>query len=1092
MIWKYILRSLYHYRRAHIWVVLGIMLATAILVGSLLVGDSIRYSLDQIVENRLGRTEFALSSGDRLFQADLAERLSEDLKNNGAALLQTKGIGIARGGRFRYNSVQVLGVDSSFGRIGSTSIFNQIAPDEVIVNSILAERLELSVGDELLLRIERLDQLPKDAPLALDDGSTVARRFTIKSIATLKEFGGFNLKTDQITPHTAFLSRSTLLQMMDLDNRANILLIAEHPENPLNQNRVTRSLKNNWRLADAGLSLHPLSRTSQIELRSNRIFLDASLESIILDSFPQVQPVFTYFVNQIRAGERSTPYSFVTAADDLFRQPFADDEIILNTWLAEDLHATPGMDVEISYFVIGPLNQLIEKKSTFTVHSIVPMRGRFADRRLMPDFPGLSEEENCLNWDPGIPIDLDLIRDKDENYWQTYKGVPKGFVTLNKAREMWGNRFGNLTALRFSIQDRELLEQKLNKIIDPSILGFNFRSVKMEGLRASSESVDFGQLFLGLSFFVIAAALILIGLLFLFNLENRSEETGLFKALGFPRQLTIRFILIESLLLAVAGSLAGGILGLFVNHGILLTLKTVWQGIVGTSALQSYVNLNSVLTGILAGIVMSFLVIWLFVRRQLKHSAVTLQKGLDKFHRSNKKSGRFSLGTGIITSLSILFIIFRLDPSTGSAVSGLYFTAGGLFIIAGLSFLHLFMLHLSGSHLSAKFDIRQMSLRNAARNRVRSLAFIGLLASGLFVVFTVGANRKSALPDSENPASGTGGFAFIGESSMPILEDLNSDKGRQQYGLEETSEDVHFIQFRVKEGDDASCLNLNRIAQPQIIGVDPDQMIRRDPFSFARTVEEFAAGKWSILDSELSDNVIPGIADLTVIIWGLGKSVGDTLTYQDEKGNTLKIKLMAGLGNSILQGNVVISEKEFLNRFPSISGYRLLLIDAPADQRDNLSNTISRSMQDEGLDLTFATTRLAAYNNIENTYLSIFLILGSFGLIIGSVGIMIVIHRNVNERKSELALFKAVGYHINHIQRLILFEHMFLIVAGILLGSGATIFSTLPSLLTPESMIPWNSILTLLILVVLNGIFWTMLATTQAMKGELVDGLREE
>lgn len=1092
MIWNYIFRSLYHYRRSHIWVVLGTMVSTAILVGSLLVGDSIRFSLDRIVINRLGRTEYALSSGDRLFQGQLADRLSTDLGSDVAPLLQINGIGIAQGGRLRYNSVQVLGVDKRMGLLGSTTLFDSLGPDEVIVNSTLASRLELTAGDELLLRLERLDSMPKDALLALVDETTVARRFTVKTVASFEDFGGFNLRTDQITPHTAFLSRESILKLMELDDRANVLLAAERPQNPLNEDILAQALQQNWTLADAGLTLTPLGQPDQFEIRSNRIFLDSALEQMAKKADPRACPVFTYFVNEISSGKRSTPYSFVTAADYLFSEQFEDNEIILNEWLARDLRARPGIEVELTYYVIGPMRRLVEKTARFTVVSVVPVQGRFADRRLMPDFPGLSKEESCLDWDPGIPIDLDKIREKDEMYWERYKGVPKAFVTMNAAREMWQNRFGSLTAVRFFEKERGALETGLNRVIDPAALGFHFRPVEAEGMRASSESVDFGQLFLGLSFFVIAAALMLIGLLFVFNIENRSEETGLFLALGFPPRLIKRFIMLESLILAVAGSVVGGILGLFVNNGILLTLKTVWRGIVGTSALQSHIDWLTVLIGMFAGIIIAFAAIWLFGRRQLNKSAAVLQKGIDKLRFSGEKPGRLSLGLGLISLAAFILIFILSDPSRGSAVSGFYFAAGGLFITGGLAFINIFLQRAGRLHHSPKLGISRMGRRNAARNRMRSIAFIGLMASGLFVVFTVGANRKSSLPDAEKRSSGTGGFAFLAESSMPILEDLNLEKGKQAYGLETVGDSVRFVQFRLKEGDDASCLNLNRITQPQVLGVDPQQLIRRDAFTFAQSVSEAGPDKWSVLDHELSDNVIPGVADLTVIIWGLGMSVGDTLTYVDEKGAEFKIKLMAGLANSILQGNVIISEKYFLNRYPSISGYRFMLVDAPGHEREALSQTISHAMQDEGLDLYSAAARLAEFSNIENTYLSIFLILGTFGLIIGSIGIMIVIRRSVNERKGELALLQAVGFDTRSLQQFVLSEHLFLLFTGVLLGSAAALFSMFPSLLTPGSVIPWFTIILLLILVVFNGGFWTVMATSKALRGELIEGLREE
>ena len=75
-----------------------------------------------------------------------------------------------------------------------------------------------------------------------------------------------------------------------------------------------------------------------------------------------------------------------------------------------------------------------------------------------------------------------------------------------------------------------------------------------------------------------------------------------------------------------------------------------------------------------------------------------------------------------------------------------------------------------------------------------------------------------------------------------------------------------------------------------------------------------------------------------------------------------------------------------------------------------VSEDMTWALQDQGLDLTPASSRLAEFNRVENTYLSIFMILGSFGLILGSFGIGIVVWRNIRERRGELALLQAVGF----------------------------------------------------------------------------------
>ncbi len=1094
--WKLLLRSLAFYRKSHLWVVLGTMVSTAILVGALVIGDSVRHSLQKVVLDRLGTTEYALSSGDRFFQARMADDLSNTLGTIVAPLLQTKGIAIAEGGQRRINNIQVIGVDARFGEIGGDrDFFSQILPDEAIVNQYLATRLEIKEDDEIVLRMQELDVMPKDAPLSMDSESTIARRFKVKAIASDSGFGRFNLKADQVSPSTVFVSLPALSQDMGFERRANVLLISERPGTPLDIQVVNKAVKDVWTLVDAGLELREITGRNFVELKSSRVFLDPSVVDAAVNLSQKARPILTYFVNEIQLRNRSTPYSFVSApGTPIIPSGMNDDEIVINAWLARDLDARVGDQIQMIYYVLGPRRDLKELSSEFRVAAVVPLRGIYADKDLLPDFPGLSGEENCRDWNPGMPIDLDKIRDKDEDYWDDFRGTPKAFVTLRAAQKMWANRFGNLTAVRYSGLKKDVVESNFKEALDPASLGFVFREVKKEGLRASSQSVNFSQLFLGLSFFIIIAALLLTSLLFAFSTENRSEENGLFLALGFSRKAVRRLVLREGAVLVMIGSLLGSFMGLMYNLLILNALKTVWQGAVGTSALHIHFELSSLFMGAFSGIIVALFTIWLVTRRQIAHSISGLQRGLTKIEARGKKKPRKSLFIGISCVMAVVFILVLTNFGRGEDAFAFFFTAGSLLLVSGMTLTNVVLFRLGKSTNRMRLGLLNIGVRNTARKRMRSVTLIGLLACGLFIVFTVGANRINAFKDAERRDSGTGGFALYGESAIPVLYDLNSKKGIQFYGLERgDAENMSFVQFRVKEGDDASCLNLNRVANPQLIGVDPDELSKRGAFTFTAITDEVnPEDPWSVLEQDLSDKTIPVIADQSVIVWGLGKAVGDTLNYLDEKGEAFQLKLVGGLANSIFQGNIILSERAFIQNFPSISGYRLFLVDAPFEKIEEVSGGLSWAMQDQGLDLVPASTRLAEFNAVQNTYLSIFLILGSFGLLLGSVGLGIVVWRNIKERLGELALLRAVGYTRKSVRTIILSEHLALLIAGIFYGILAALLATLPSLLTPGAEIPYLTILIVLIIVGLNGAIWTYLAAFFATKEDLIPALRKE
>jgi hypothetical protein len=395
-----------------------------------------------------------------------------------------------------------------------------------------------------------------------------------------------------------------------------------------------------------------------------------------------------------------------------------------------------------------------------------------------------------------------------------------------------------------------------------------------------------------------------------------------------------------------------------------------------------------------------------------------------------------------------------------------------------------------------------LGVRATARRRNRSLATIALLSCGAFIIVSLGVFRLDSTQDLSRPGSGTGGFAWIGESTLPVIQDLNTRAGREALGLsQEEMAGITAVPFRERRGEDASCLNLNRAQTPRLLGVRPELLAGRFTFAAAAPGLNIRDG-WALLRARLpgtSDaQEIPAIGDANSIQWALGKSVGDTLDYTDEHGRTFKLRLVGAVANSILQGNLIIDEEAFTRKFPSESGYRFFLFTAkePESSRDSrpprFAAIITRALQDFGLQMTPAAERLNAFNAVQNTYLGTFQILGGLGLLLGSAGLGIVVLRNVLERRGELALLTAVGFGRSLLQRLVLVEHWALLGLGLGLGLISAIFAVLPVLLVPGKEFPVVSVTITLFGVLLNGSVWTLLATRYALRAELLPALRNE
>jgi putative ABC transport system permease protein len=1096
-LFKLLIRSLQFHARSHLGALLGAAVGSAVLIGALAVGDSVRGSLRDMALARLGEAQTALASNDRLFRARLADELARSLGAPVAPVLKVQGTAAVADGSARANRVQVLGVDARFWSLAKERVsFPPPGPDEVVLNRRLAEQLNVRAGQTILLRVDKPSRLSREAPLTPQEDFAQALRVKVRAIAADGQWGRFSLQANQVPPFNAFLPLSWLGERLQAAGRANLLLAG----GTNTAARANAALRDDWQLADAQLELRPIPEDGGLELKTSRVFLDPAVANAAARANSNAAGVLTYFVNELRAGNRMTPYSMVTAmGPPVVPADMRDDQILINQWLANDLNAKPGDLLRLSYYVIGASRRLRELTNQFTVRGIVPLAGAAADRTLMPDFPGIEKAESTRDWDSSLPIKLDRIRPQDEAYWKQYRGTPKAFVTLSAGQKMWTNRFGTLTAVRFppGTQASEL-SRGILRSLEPAAVGLAFQPVRQQALAASEQAEDFGQLFIGFSFFLIVAALLLMALLFQFGIEKRTSEIGTLLALGFtPRQVR-RLLLGEGLALALAGAALGVPGGMAYARLMLYGLSTIWRTAVGTSALQYHATALTLAIGAFSGVLVAWAVMWLALRKQVRQPARELLTGDAAFDSGGASSKRSrGIWIGWLAGAVAMLMIGWAGLEQQAASAEVFFMAGACLLISGLGFAAAFLSALAWSNPAQRPTLSGMGIRSAARRRRRSLAIVGLLACGSFIVASIGVFRLESDDTTRSPSSGTGGFALIGECTLPIVHDLNTAEGRDFFSLDEKDlNGVRVIPLRVRDGDDASCLNLNRPRQPRLLGVRPELLNERHAFTFTQVAKDLPPDKpWLLLKRRFPDGSVPAIGDAASIEWGLNKSVGDTLSYTDERGREFKIRLVAAVANSILQGNLIIAESEFLSRFPSESGYRMFLLDVQPYQPARIQSvaaTLSRAARDYGMQLVPAARRLAAFNAVQNTYLNTFQVLGGLGLLLGSVGLGVVVLRNVLERRGELGLLLAVGFRPRALKWLVLSEHGGLLLIGLFVGCLSAFIAVLPAVVRPGAAIPVRSLAWTLGAILASGLLWTWAATQLALRGRLLDALRNE
>ena len=1066
-----ILNTLRFYWRTTLGVFAGAALASGLLIGALAVGDSVRYTLEQQALARIGRTQLALSGANRFFREELATALMDDLATPVAPLLAIRGTVSKPDGPRLAANVQLVGVDDRFWQLGTgRDPLVGARGDDVVANEQLALQLGARAGDTLVIRVEEPADLSRDAPLSGRADVSTAFRVHLREIIGEAQFGRFSLQPSQIPPMTVFMPLQALQKHVERPGRVNTLLVAGG-----GTQGAEAALRKHWRLADADLELREIP--GGLELRTNRVFLEPHIAGTAKSVLPGAIGVLTYLVNELRFAERATPYSMVTATDIA---GLREDEIIINSWLADDLDAKVGDELALKYFVIAGLRNLREESRTFRISEIKPLES--PDTSWTPAFPGISDVENCRDWEPGIAIDTSRLRPKDEGYWDEFRGTPKAFISLEAGQQMWGNRFGNLTAIRYPpSQSPAELERVLLTKLDPAQVGLTFEPVRDRALAAARESMDFGQLFIGFSFFLIAAALLLMAMLFVFNLEQRSEETGLLLALGFGPAQVKRLFMLEGIVVVALGTLAGVIAGVVYAKLALHGLATVWRTAVNVASFQFYIRPSTLLIGVLAGGLAAMAAIWLAARGQVRRPAAQLlARGAEReIAPLTDRRVKLVAAVGVLSLLGALVLTIT---SRSARDPGVFFGAGSLLLISGVAFSHTLLAAMARASRLAP-TLGRVGMRSAARLPGRSLGTVGVLASGVFMIVSVSAFRHDPHAHALERSSGTGGFALLAQTTLPVYEDLNHPEARATHGLDgQVMRHVSVVGMRVRDGDDASCLNLNRAQQPRVLAVRPEEFEGRRAF----------AGEWRLLDQPQADGAVPAIGDEATVRWALGKKVGETIAYVDERGKPFHLRIVEIIPNSILQGSLVISDSNFVERFPSSGGHRVLLVDAPPDNSAAVADELSRALRDRGLEVVPAWRRLADFQEVENTYIAIFQALGGLGLLLGSFGLGIVVLRNVLERRSELALLQAVGFRRGELQRLILSEHWLLIVLGLTTGAAAALLAVLPALLSPGMQPPWAIILPVLALLAAGGTLWTWLATLLALRGELLPALRNE
>jgi ABC-type antimicrobial peptide transport system permease subunit len=1123
---KFIGRSLLYHWRGNLAVLLGVAVGSAVLTGALLVGDSLRGSLRARVERQLAGIDAAA-----MFPRPVRADLSNSLPGQPAPVLMLPGSLQAVGpdeitapflGR-----VTVMGIDNGFRPAETPTVVNWAGAAKVIVLSDrVAGKLAVKVGDKVKLNVERFSDLPRSSALAKRGSPdvTATEELTVAVVLPPDAPGqDFNLTPNPAAPLNVFLPIQTLSAMVrprDPDGRTrrdDIVLANVFLSRGIATDALNAPLRSVLTPEDYGLKFREIDRGYLSVETSNLVFPPATVaavEAAAKELGLRAEPTAIYIADTIAHGGREIPYPVVaglnpTAAAPLgpFLPPgvatLADDEMVLLDWKGSELNGLPvGSKLRVDYFDPEVEGEGKRKTAELTLRGYIPLSGAAQDRDLVPEIRGVTDvRANLKDWDrpPVLPKDEIKRRVPDTHPRAVFfntgkppnKATPMAYVNLATATKLFGSRYGSVTSVRVAPAAGESLEQTserlqvaLLKHLDPKSAGLTFEPIRERLLTASKGGTDFGGLFLGFSCFLIAAALMLVGLLFRLTLDRRAKEVGLLLATGYSVRQVRRLLLFEGMVLALVGALIGLALGVAYNRLLLAVLLELWPDKGVANVLRPHTTPLSFALGFGLTVLMALGALWLSVRGLVKVPPPALLRGETQVATISTASGSRAgwwLALGCIP-VGLALIVAGKFFSNPDYQAMTFFAGGGLLLTAGLAAAWTWMKRtrhatVSGRGLPA---LGQLGSRNAARNPARSLLTAALLAAAAFLLVAVESFRRQTGAEFLDKNGGSGGFNLIAEADVPIYDPIKLDGIEEIYAL------------RLRDGDDASCMNLFQASRPRVLGIT-DELIQRGGFKFYATdahTKQEDENPWILLRKPFRDH-IPVFCEQNTAQWMLKTGIAGVITMTADDGREIKLRIAGTFTDSPFQSELVMSDEAFAWAFPKTGGHRVFLVRTQPDKEEAVGRALANKFRANGLIVTPTRERVAAYQAVIGAYLSTFQLLGGLGLLLGVLGLAVVVLRSVWERVGELALLRAVGYRTRQLQFLVLAENALLLVAGLGIGVLAALASVAPHV-AEGAAVPWARLVGILALVLVVGLGVASAATAGILRVPVIPALRRE
>ena len=463
-----------------------------------------------------------------------------------------------------------------------------IQGNDAWANPALAKRLNLKEGDFFTVRTLTIPTIPAEElmghPLELKQ-----IRFRYRGIWHDKR-QNVNFENPQLNANNLFVNHEYLAQALGIEENA-VNEIWAHDECELSDEMI-------WNLSRLSFS----DWDGRPVLKSSAWFLPERVRGL----FPNATGGITTFAESLSDGRQQLDYFFVSAFEnDIF--PIEKDCAVL----ADNVSADFPNGGKLSFFSMGAYRKLTCE--TASLQHIRKASDVHLGQTLNPEAAGLTDVESCTDWDAGIPIDFDKVRQEDKDYWDKYKSKPKLYLNFQQAQQWFSP--GKYTVLIFE-KGADVFDIR-KKIIDALRHDTTlYRADDIKTILANNirNGVQFAPLFLGLSIFLIFSALLALSMMVKLHLFDRRKELAI---LSEYMDEIHRFLFMEIIAILLPGIIIGSIVGTVLCQLQLWMLERFWNGVILMEQLHFHWNMTSYLLGI----GLSFLPILVIILHVLRHDS---------------------------------------------------------------------------------------------------------------------------------------------------------------------------------------------------------------------------------------------------------------------------------------------------------------------------------------------------------------------------------------------------------------------------------------------------------------------------------------